>query len=82
MKQNVNPVKVIIEKDRIKIVNSLFDVKSKALDKEHADLLKRSLPYALFSQNFQSSCSSELLCIAGFERLRNKTFLSQTKEAS
>ena len=34
MKQNINPVKVISEKDRIRIVNTLFNVKLQALDKE------------------------------------------------
>ena len=48
MKQNVNPVKIISEKNRIKIVNTLFNLKLQALDKELVALLKRSLPFEFF----------------------------------
>ena len=42
MKQNVNPVKLISEKDRIRIVNILFKVNLQSLVIELAALLKRS----------------------------------------
>ena len=45
MKPNVNPAKVIIEKDRIRIMNTLFNLKLQAPDKEVAALLKRKPPY-------------------------------------
>ena len=70
------------QEGRIRIVNTLFNVKLQALDKELEALLKRSLPYALFSRNFRRNCSSALLRIAGFERLRSKTSLSKTRKAS
>ena len=82
MKQNVNPAKVISEDDRIRIVKTLLNVKLQALDKELATLLKRSLPYAFFSQNFQSNCSSELLWIVSFERPLSKTSPSKTRKTS
>ena len=55
MKYNVgtvNPVKVISEKDRIRIVNTLFNVKLQVLDKVLATLLKRTISVALFSSKF------------------------------
>ena len=55
MKYNVgtvNPVKVISEKDRIRIVNTLFNVKLQVLDKVLATLLKRSISVAPFSSKF------------------------------
>ena len=75
-KQNVKPVKVINEKDRIIIVKTLFKVKLQALAIELAALLNRSFPHTLFPRKFQSKCSSELLCMAGFERLHSKTLMS------
>ena len=48
MKQNVNPAKVIGEKDRIRIMNTLLNVKLQAPDKEVAAVLKRKPPYANF----------------------------------
>ena len=52
MKPNVNPAKVIIEKDRIRIMNTLFNLKLQAPDKEVAALLKRKPPYAIFFSTF------------------------------
>ena len=69
------------DKNRIRIMNTLFNVKLQDLHKELADLLKKRLSYALFSQNFQSKCSFKLFWIAGFERLRSKTSLSKTRKA-
>ena len=40
MTPNVNPAKVIIEKDRIRIMKTLFNLKFQAPDKEVAALLK------------------------------------------
>ena len=59
VKQNVNPAKVIIEKDIIRIMNTLFNVKFQAPDKEVPALLKRKPSYAIFSRYFQKNCSSE-----------------------
>ena len=67
--------------ERIRIVNTLFNVKLQALGKELAALLKRSLPYTRFlkiSKVTVLPSSSE----AGFERLRSKTSLSKTRKAS
>ena len=52
MKQNVNPAKVIGEKDRIRIMNTLLNVKLQAPDKEVAAVLKRKPPYANFFSTF------------------------------
>ena len=48
-KLNLDPVKIISEKDRIRIVNTLFNIK---LDGVLAALPKRSLRYAFFSSKF------------------------------
>ena len=48
-KQNVDPVKIIREKNRIRIVNTLFNI---TLHEVLAALPKRSLPYGLFSSEF------------------------------
>ena len=50
-KQNVKPVKVINEKDRIIIVKTLFKVKLQALAIELAALLNRSFPTHFFLGN-------------------------------
>ena len=61
MKQNVNLVKSISKMDRIRTVNILFKVKLQALALELTALPKSCSPYALFSRNFESNYSSELL---------------------
>ena len=53
-----------------------------ALAIELAALLHRSFPCTLFSRNFQNNCSSELLWVAGFERLHSETSLSKTRTTS
>ena len=79
-KQNINLVKLISEKDRIRTMNILFKVKLQVLVIEFAALLKRCFPNALFSRNFESWFTSELLWTTEFERLRSKTFFLKHAE--
>ena len=79
MKPNVNPAKVIIQKDRIRIMNTLFNLKLQAPDKEVAALLKRKPPYAIFFSTFPEKL---FLWIADFERLRCKISISKTRKVT
>ena len=80
MKQNVNSDKLISEKDKVRIVNTLFKVKLQVVTIQLAALLKRSFPNANFSQNFQSNFSFDLFCIKGPERLHSNASLWKTRK--
>ena len=84
MKQNIIPVTLVYEKDKVRIVDALFKVILLALVVQLAALLKKNFAYAFFfSGNFHSNCSSEFLLVAGPERLYNKAiFLSNTRKVS
>ena len=56
MKQNVNSVKFISEKDRVRMMNTFFKVKLQVLAIQFAALIKRTFTYAIFSRNFQNNC--------------------------
>ena len=82
MKPNITLVTLISEKDKARIVNTLFKAKLLTLVGQLATLLKRNFPYALFYVNFHSNRSSLFLLVAGSERVYRKASLSNTRKAS
>ena len=71
MKPNITPVTLISEKDKARIMNTLFKVKLLALVSQLADLLR----WNLFSGNYRSNYSSEFLFVAGSEILYSEASL-------
>ena len=65
MEQKLNPVTSISEKDRTKIVNTLFQIKVAGYGHTHCGVNKKNLSQRSFFWN----CSSMLLVVAGYERL-------------
>ena len=60
-KENINQVKLLSGKDKMRIMIPLIKAMLQALARELAALLKRSFSLRTFSRNFQSNCSYELL---------------------
>ena len=65
MEQKLNPVTSISEKDRTKIVNTLFQIKVAGYGHTPCGFKKKNLS----QRNFSWNCSSILLVVAGSERL-------------
>ena len=81
MKQFVNLVTLINQKDRAKMLNTLFKTKLQAVPIQFVALVKSNFLYSLFPGNFQSNCSFHLLVVAVSERLHIKTYFSKTRKA-
>ena len=76
MKPNITPVTLISEKDKARIMNTLFKVKLLALVSRVVDLLR----WIYFSGNYRSNYSSVFLFVAGSEIPYNEAFLLNPKD--
>ena len=76
MKPNISPVTLISEKDKARIMNTLFKVKLLALVSRVVDLLR----WIYFSGNYRSNYSSVFLFVAGSEIPYNEAFLLNPKD--
>ena len=75
MKPNITPVTLISEKDKARIMSTLFKVKLLALVGQLADFLKWNFLCSLFY-------SSRFLFVAGSEILYSETSLLNARKAS
>ena len=82
MKPNITPVTLISEKDKARIMNTLFKTKLLALVGQLADLLRSNFLCALFPGNYQSNYSSGFLFVAGSEILYSEASLLNARKAS
>ena len=78
MKPNITPVTLISEKDKARIMNTLFKVKLLALVSQLADLRR----WNFFSGNYRSNYSSGFLFVAGSEILYSEASLSNARKVS
>lgn len=69
MKWNITPVTLTSEKDKARIVSTLFKVKLLVLVKQTAGLLKQNFPNAFFLRKFLNNFYFKLLLVVGSEKL-------------
>ena len=82
MKPNITPVTLISEKDKARIMNTLFKVKLLTLVGQLVDLLWWNFLCKFFSGNYHGNYSSGFLFVTGSEILYSEASLLNARKAS